>query len=132
MRNTILKAATLIVAIAFVVGATIAAGGAPSKNNTAKPAEVKADAGSSKPKFLPATKAGPALELEDAPAPTPEAKPTFLPPTKAALPMHFEEKPSPAQAQQAPPQAAQPTAAPKPATKKPAPAQAGPTQQATP
>lgn len=125
MRNTILKAATLIVAIGFVVGATIAAGGAPSKN-AATPADAKADAGS-KPKFLPATKAGPALDLEEKP-PAPEAKPTFLPATKAAMPMHFDEKPPPPQAQQA----AQPQA-PKPAPKKPQPApNQAPTQQATP
>lgn len=81
MRQRLLKAATLVVAVGFLVGATLAAGqGKPKK---AKPAKVTADGG--------------------APAPDP----TFLPATKAAMPMHFDEAPKPAEPKPAPQQAPQ-------------------------
>ncbi|MEW5738499.1 MAG: hypothetical protein AB1938_06205 [Myxococcota bacterium] len=102
MRTHLLKALTLVVALGFVIGATVAAGSDKSRKTNAKPTpEAKADAGAK-----PAT-------------------PTFLPATKAAMPMHFEEPaPSPAQAQQ--PQKPKPAAQPAPQP------QAAPTQQATP
>jgi hypothetical protein len=83
MRTRLLKAATLVVAVGFLVGATIAAGQAQPKNAKAKQTEAKPDAGEK-----PAT-------------------PTFLPATKAAMPMHFDEAPKPAEAKPAPKQAPQ-------------------------
>lgn len=84
MRTQLLKALTLIVAVGFIVGATVAAGGDKSKKANVKPApEAKADAGQKAP------------------------PPTFLPGTKAAMPMHLEE-PAPNAAPQPAPQKALP------------------------
>jgi len=89
MRTRLLKAATLVVALGFLVGATIAAG-SDKKSARPKPAEVKPDAG-------------------QAPAP-----PTFLPATKAAMPMHFDEPPAQAKKKDEAPKQAPQQAAPAP------------------
>jgi hypothetical protein len=92
MRQRLLKAATLVVALGFLVGATIAAGQGKPKNTKAKQVKVTPDGG--------------------APAPAP----TFLPATKAAMPMHFDEAPKPAEPKPTPQPAPQQAAPPQQAT----------------